>query len=550
MKKPPEVINIAYVPQQLPENEQNPQAPQGTTTPNPVGNLPPVQTGGSSGQSSGGTAGGGNPAAGTSTQFAPTASKLSDYLSTNAPQVAQQGQTIAGNLTQGYNQAQSDINNAVSGFGTDVQGGYYQANPDLVNKAASNPAEFAGTTGGEQIQGGPAGFTDKNVSDFQNLWNDTYTGPQNFESTTPYQNVQNEVQNAVTNAQNVQTPAGLTSYLNTQAKGNYLPGMATLDTALVQGSPQALGAIQQAAQPYQGLTDYLGTQTQGANAQVPIAQQAAKDVQGAVRNQFTGEGGVIPEFNQNIQNNLATTTDKATAYNNAINNLIKQEGEGDPAKYMQELADAVNAYNTDTGYQPSIPGAGYTHNAITVPTWNNPNPLSPPTIEQVVTPEDIANQNAYQTLLGTDYTPAFSAEGQTPYNVPIAPTLQNQVSALLDYYNSGQVGLTDETPEDALKYNTAINDLSAYLNTLGGKQLATPPPAVTPPTVPTTPPPTIPDTPPPPSGPYDANDRSTWTMDQHPANTRYNPMYGGWYTGTNYVNGPDPWTKGTWHSGQ
>ena len=420
---------MAYVAQNLPENEQNQQAPQGTTTPNPIGNLPPVTTGGSSGQASGGTTGGGTSAAGTSTQFAPSATKLSDYLSTNAPQAAQQGQTIAGNLTSGYNQAQGDINSAISGFGTNVQGGYTAANPDLVSKAASNPTDFAKDSG--------------NVQGFQNLWNDTYTGPQNFESTTPYQNVQNEVQNAVSNAQNVQSPAGLSTYLNSQAKGNYLPGMATLDTALVQGSTEANKAIQDAAKPYAGLTDYLTGQVSQADQAVPAAQAQAAANKAAIQNQFTGAGGVIPTYETNLQN-------QTTAAQKAAQDAIDQE---------KAFLGTGNNWQGLFGNQQQLSDLG-----LTPDQYNNL--LQEQDYLQQYGKGNIPNASQYLTAINptVDINQANNATAQNYSDIAALQQLTGQdLSSYLNSENASQAG-TAPTDYYNLNYGQMNTDLQNLVN--------------------------------------------------------------------------------------
>src|SRR5579864_7687242 len=182
----------------LPINEQNQQAPQGQTTnaPTSSGNVP-AQTGGSAGAGAGGGAAKGS-MTGTPTQFGSSASKLGDYLSANAPQIQNQANTVAQGLNTQYGQVGTDITNAANQFNQQVQGGYAAPNQDIVQQALANPTQFASNP--------------SNVSAFQGQLNDTYTGPQNFESTTPYSNIQNEVNTAVQNAGFLNSPAGLKTY--------------------------------------------------------------------------------------------------------------------------------------------------------------------------------------------------------------------------------------------------------------------------------------------------------------------------------------------------
>ena len=155
---------MAFVKQEIPEDEQNKFALTSATTPNPLG---PESTGGSVGAENGGT---NNPASGigTSQQFGTNASKLSDYLKANAPLIENQGTQISNDFNNQFNQLQGDINTGVSNFGEQVKGGYAAPDENLVNDAASNPSEFVKNTG--------------NVNKFKSLYNDSYTGPTNFQN--------------------------------------------------------------------------------------------------------------------------------------------------------------------------------------------------------------------------------------------------------------------------------------------------------------------------------------------------------------------------------
>ena len=413
---------MAYIPQ-IPENEQNAQAPTGQTTPNPIGNLPPVTTGGSAGQATGGTAGGGTSAAGSSTQFAAPASKLSDYLKTNAPLVAQQGQNIASGLTDQYNTAQGNINSAVGGFGQQVQGGYAAANPDLAKQAAENPTQFVSNP--------------ENVKGFQSLWNDQYTGPQNFESTDPYKTVQGEVQNAVSQAQNIQTPGGLQSYFNNQAQGTYLPGMATLDTALIGGNPEAVGAIQNAVRPYSGLTNYLGNQVTQANALVPQAQQAAQAAQQGIRNQFTGTGGVIPTYQNTLQNQTTAAQQQAQSAIDTEKALLSGNWQGIQPSGLPDLGINQEQYYNLLNQQNRLGG--------TAPSWDQYFNAINPTVDinqaNVATPQQYSDIAALQQLTGQDLSGLLSQEN-----------LGQAGTAPTDYYN--------------LNYGQMNTDLQNLINNL------------------------------------------------------------------------------------
>ena len=192
----------------LPPEQQNNQAPQGTTSTNPqqMAGMPPPQSGGSTGAGAGASKAGSSPSTGSPTQFGSSASKLGDYLSANAPQIQNQANNVVSGLNQQYGQVQGDISNAANQFGQQVQQGYAAPNQALVNQAASNPTQFASDP--------------NNVKAFQSQYNNSYSGPTSYESTTPYGNIQGEVNNAVQNAGLLNTQAGLQNYLGQTQGGN------------------------------------------------------------------------------------------------------------------------------------------------------------------------------------------------------------------------------------------------------------------------------------------------------------------------------------------
>jgi hypothetical protein len=302
---------------QVPEQEQNLTAPSGTTTSNPLANIPPAQTGGSSGT----TPGGGAPNTASPKQFGSSATNLGAYLTENAPQVQGQANTIAGNLNNTYGQVSGDLSNAANNFNQQVASSYTAPNQQLLSQEQANPTAFAGNAG--------------NVSAFQSQLNDVYNGPQNFESTTPYSQVQNEVGQAVTNAGLWNSPAGITSAYQ-QAEPNATPGITSLDASLLQGSPGAMSTVQQAAQPFQNLTGYLANDITAADQGVTNAQQAAQQANTAANAQLTGQVSGLNA--QETADNQAAFTAANTQYQNLENELAGYA----PSAAEQALMNQVN----------------------------------------------------------------------------------------------------------------------------------------------------------------------------------------------------------------
>lgn len=304
---------MAYVQQQqIPEDEQNKFGRTGETTPSPV----PAESGGSVGSGTQGQGGSAAPGVGTSTQFGSNAAKLSDYLKVNEPQVQEFGNEVAGNLTQGYNSALSGVDQGYNQFNQDVSKGYVPNNQDLVNRATTDPTNFVKNQG--------------DVDAFRSLYNNSYGGPQNFESTNAYSTANQNVNKAVQNANMVGSESGLKSYLNTNMnKGGGTDGMQTLNTTLLQRSPEASKAIREAAQPYQGLTSYLSNKTNEANQAATTAREGVNQARESLQNSFTGQNGLLPTLKNNLSSRLdQTRQEKGAGVSNAIRDY--QEGNATP----------------------------------------------------------------------------------------------------------------------------------------------------------------------------------------------------------------------------
>jgi len=274
---------MAYVPKQLPDDEENQFGRTDLTTP-----TPPPQAGSSAGSTG---QGGAAPGVGTSTQFGSNAAKLTDYLSANKEQVGEFGQQIAGKLGEQYGEAKNAVDEGFQGYNQAVNSGFNQVDPNKVNEAIQNPTEYAKDP--------------NNVSQFQGWYNNQYGGPENVESWQPYQNINKSVNSAVQNAGLVNNFGGLSSYLNNfMGAGKNTQGMNTLDTALLTRSPEASQTIKQAAQPFEGLNQYLSGKISEGNNSVQNAKGQVEQSRNDLRNKFTGEGGVIPNFQADLSNRL------------------------------------------------------------------------------------------------------------------------------------------------------------------------------------------------------------------------------------------------------
>ena len=401
---------MAYVQSPIPQEQQNQQGPSGTTTPNPLQQMPPqsTQTGGSVGQGGGAAPNASTPGIGTPTQFGSNASKLSDYLAANTDQVKGMGQNIAGTLGTNFNQIQGDVNQAGQDFANTVQAGYAAPNPDLVGKAAADPTGFVKDP--------------NNVKDFQAQLNDTYTGPTSFESTTPYANVQGEVNQAVQGAGLLGSHAGLSSFLNSNVEKNATPGQNTLDTVLLESQPEAIKAVQDAAAPFAGLSDYLGNATKTANALVAPAQAAAK---GAASDAQSKLSGVTTPFVQNLNTGYQGAFDKSLNYNKELNDIaqnISNNNYGTLSPEEISLSGFNPALIPLIQQYPNVLPTQAQNNAINFANFFKQGPqAATPTPANTVTPEQISEYQALGLLSGNELSGlnfTMPSEAGTPFSMP------------------------------------------------------------------------------------------------------------------------------------
>ena len=419
----------------LPVDQQNQVAPQGVTTANPAGgnNIPP-QVGGSTGSGNAGGVGvgakaGGAPNTASPTQFGGGAQNLQAYLTANAPQITSEANTISNNLNAGYGQISGDITNTANQFGQQVSSDYAAPNQAVDQAAAANPAGFASTP--------------SNVSAFQGQYNDTYTGPQSFESTTPYSNIQNEVSTAVNDASQMQTPAGLQTYFAGQEQ-NPTNAETTLDSLLLSGNPAANQQVQTAAGQYANLTPQLANDTSAADANVSAAQaqasQAAQAAQSAIN-------PVVASENTNLQNELAADQAAATAYNTSETGAQNQ---------AQEINQIIN---TEPQIFSNVPN--YNLSQFLGPTGNPVTqdltlaPISTAANQgNTATAQDYAETSALQNLLGSSYQNPLSGYNPSQagtFNVPNNPTTAGDVTQNLANW-------LQNTEEPA--YQTSTNQLT------------------------------------------------------------------------------------------
>lgn len=330
---------MAYVPGSAQKKEEEDQ------TPNPLAQQAPVTT--SSGIGAGPASKGTASSQGPSQPF----TNLSSYLSANAPQIQAQGDKIASDLTSQYGQTKSSIDTAAQDFRNKISQGYQAPNQALIDEATSNPTQFASDP-------------DK-VKAFQSQFNFDYQGPEDFTSQDNYSNLLNSVQGSSEEANLVNSIPGLQTYL--QKGKNTTRGQNVLDTVLLQGNPEAYTKVQEAAKPFNTLSDYLGTTTQSLNQEASQAKSADQAQADAVRNRFLGESGILPTTQNSIntkvqgaqtqaEKNLNDITAALTNYRgNVSDEILSQLGVSrEDWNLLKQNMDVLEGYKSNNipGFSP------------------------------------------------------------------------------------------------------------------------------------------------------------------------------------------------------
>ena len=362
---------------------------------------------------------------------------LHSYLTANQPQVQQQADTIAGNLTNQYGQVQSDINAGTTAFNNQVGAGYAPDNPTLIQQAAANPAQFVQTPGNTQA--------------FKSILNDQYSGPSNFEGTAGYTSLNNEVTQDAANAALVNTPAGLQTYLE-GSETNPTQGENLLDSVLLNQSPAAIQEVQAAATPFSQLPTTLANDVTTADQGVTSAQAAATAAQQDAQNSINP---TVTAFEQALASEVPAAQAQENAYNQTVNAN---------AAALNPINTALNSFDESTGLNVTNPLTAYLAQQPVTTAANSAN---------VATPAQYAEDAALAQLLGTGYTPqlnqANAGEAGT-FSVPTAQTenaqsLAQQIADAATQAEWGTVANSEfdnsanpETYQQLLNNNQSIGD--------------------------------------------------------------------------------------------
>ena len=381
---------MAYV-----DTSQNQQQP-GQIAPNPA--AQPVTT------STGGTAISKTPTSNVSNQIAGTNApaqpfqNISTYLSANAPQVGQEANTIAGGLNQQAIDLGTATTNATGQFENQVNAATKNFTPEQAASFTANPAKFAQNP--------------SDVATFEALYNNVtpYKGPTDFTSSQPYADLSTKAAGAANLGTSLKDFGGVQSYLQTLHPQS-TAGTSALDTALLQGTPEAMAPINTAATTLAGTPANLASTAAREDA---LAKAALATTQGAAAAANTAGTNAITNFENQLKGEV--TSAQKTAADTV-------------AKYQSDLSKGdVNAVAADLKASGATPDqiAAIT-NAMTalgkdytgVPT-NLSQYVANPNVDinaaNVATPGEYATEAALNKLTGAnlaDLNPANVAQAGT-----------------------------------------------------------------------------------------------------------------------------------------
>lgn len=352
---------------------------------------------------------------------------LDQYLNANSDQATQMGQQIAQTVNSAGNQAQTDINNLNSGFTNAVNQNTVNQDPNAVNQAVSDATSL---TAGQNLSA-----ADQQA--FGAQANANYKGPTDVTSYGGYNQAQQDLNQAVQEAQQTGSEAGRGALLNTQYQNTsptgYTQGENNLDQLLLQNSSGAQQALQPLANQWNGLTSALGnTVTSGDQA----AQTAAQTDQATA----AAANNALGTATTNWQNPINAGLSNLQASDTAAWNQLTQGGTITP-----QAAQALGINLSDNNADES-------HNYISANQMGNYFTQSAaPTLSSYATADQYAQAQALAQLAGQGTNPilspgsigqAGSAETAPAYTPNYAQYASDNSAAQAEYTNAQGAALS------------------------------------------------------------------------------------------------------------
>ncbi len=347
---------MAYVTNMGNEDDKN--QPGGPIAPGGAGNTVQLSPNGGVGSTGGATPG--------ASQAQPGGgfASLNQYVNANQGQADPLANKITSDIGNQYTSLQGQNQQTLSGISNQVNSGYTKQNQDVLSQEANNPVSFASNPG--------------NIASFQGQLNDKYTGPNQAEGTSDYQNQLAKVNTAISTGQaNTGTDAGRQGLLK-QYEAAPTAGVTGLNSAILAQSPTAQSNIENAYKPFSTLTDQLSQGAQGINTQIGQAQNEAQNASSTANKQIADQVGSLTS---GLNQNLTAAQKQVQDYNNTVSQT--QQSTASPFA-------ALNTYFSQLGI-----------NNVTNPFGQYQNQKQfggTPTLESVANTNDYATANALGQL--------------------------------------------------------------------------------------------------------------------------------------------------------
>ena len=392
--------------------------------PNAVPTGAPVQIAGGGtaapGASASGIAGSpGSPAQGTPTSAqSGTSGNFTDinaYLASNATGAQNLGNQSAGLINTAATNATNITNQGVTGFNNAVTAGTESYNPTLVNATLANPTSGVGN------------------SALSTALTGSYTGPTSYAGSAQDAASLAGLQTADQQAQLSQSAGGrqqLLQQLETAPGATpYTAGGLSLNQALEQNTPGAIGTINTAAAAEQQLTPGYANTTSTEQGLINPAQTASAAAGTQTKNAL---GAGVTSLTQQIQAETTAAQQAQQVQNSTLASKLTNGGAGLTQSDLNTLGvSQAQIDNLTQLNQQLVAGGGQPINLANYLTPVSPNSIS---AGGVATPQEQANYNALNQILGTNpgnFLQAPTATTGTPYNASGAATaIQGQITAM------------------------------------------------------------------------------------------------------------------------